>query len=220
MMRWLNKLGPETRSLKDIHRHFLQMLEDGRHIFDAATNSLLGGTDPEVIGEDLYETDRRINETEQKIRRQIVVHGSIHGAATFPVLLVMMSLVKDAERVGDYCKNLYHLARYRPAMGTEEQRQELIEYKDRISKMIVRAQGLFAKQDQEKARAFLREVQELEDTFQGAIGDALEIVGENAAGRVLTYRYLKRLLSHIGNIVSSIVLPLDKLDAFDEPTGL
>ena len=76
------------------------------------------------------------------------------------------------------------------------------------------------KQDQEKAREFLQEVQELEDTFQGLIEEGLEVVGENAAGRVLAYRYLKRLLSHLGNIISSIVLPLDKLDAFDEPRSV
>ena len=67
-MHWLQKLGPESRNLKEINAHFQQMLEDGRHIFDAAANALLGGTDPEVIREDLFTTDQRINHTEQAIR--------------------------------------------------------------------------------------------------------------------------------------------------------
>ena len=103
-MNWLQRLGPEAQSLNEINVKFLEMLTDGRHIFVAAANALLGGTAPQVIRADLFETDRRINRTEQEIRRQIVVHGSIHGAATFPSLLVMMSLVKDAERIGDYAK--------------------------------------------------------------------------------------------------------------------
>ena len=53
----------EGSGFDDILREFSKMLEDGRHIFDAASNALLGGTDPETIREDLFRTDRRINET-------------------------------------------------------------------------------------------------------------------------------------------------------------
>ncbi len=217
MLRWLTTLGPESRSLQEIHRHFLQMLQDGRHVFDAAANALLGGTDPNVVRDDLYRTDERINRMEQQIRRDIVVHGSIHGAATFPALLMMMSLVKDAERIGDFGKNIFSLAAQRPPLGTEEQRAELIEYKNRISKMIVRAHGLFVKQSEEGAKVFLQEASELEELFESKINEGLAVVGENAAGRTLACRYYKRVISHLGNIISSIVLPLDKLDAFDEP---
>jgi len=138
-MRWLQRLGPEAQSLNEIHSKFLQMLADGRHIFDAASNALLGGTSPEVIRSDLFETDRRINYTEQEIRRKIVVHGSIHGAVTFPALLVMMSLVKDAERIGDYAKNIFDLTRVGIDLTAGPREGSLIELKDKISKLIVRA---------------------------------------------------------------------------------
>ena len=217
MMRWLHRLGPESRSLKEIHLRFLQMLEDGRHIFDAAANALLGGTDPEVIRKDLFKTDRRINRTEQEIRREIVVHGSIHGAATFPALLVMMSLVKDAERVGDYCKNLFDLAVNGSDIGTDEQRAELIRLKDRISKLIVRGHAIYRAQDEEGAEALMMDVKEIEDLCDTCVDQGLALTGSNAATRVLTYRYFKRVVSHLGNIASSVVVPLDKLDYFDEP---
>ena len=125
MLRWLQRVGPESAGLTKIHVQFLQMLEDGRHIFDAAANCVLGRGDPEVIRADLYRTDLRINATEQRIRREIVVHGSIHGSATFPAMLIMMSLVKDAERIGDYAKNLFELADLRPHLGTDEQRKAI-----------------------------------------------------------------------------------------------
>lgn len=219
MMRWLQRLGPESRSLNELHTQFLQMMLDGRHVFDAAANALLGGTNPEVIREDLFATDRRINKTEQAIRREIVVHGSIFGAATFPALLVMMSLVKDAERIGDYGKNIYDLAATSPPLGDEAQRSSLIELKDRVSKLIVRAHGLFEAQSDEGAREFLAEVQTLEDECDAAVDEGLHIEGENAAARVLAHRYFKRVISHTGNIVTSLVVPLDKLDYFDEPRG-
>lgn len=43
---------------------------------------------------------------ERAIRKQIVERMSLDKGATVPASLVLMSVVKDAERVGDYCKNL------------------------------------------------------------------------------------------------------------------
>ena len=45
MFKWLQRPSPED-SLQDLNRHFLEMLEDGRHVFDAAANVVLGGGDP------------------------------------------------------------------------------------------------------------------------------------------------------------------------------
>ncbi len=217
MMRWLQSLGPESRSLNEIHSQFLEMMVDGRHVFDAAANALLGGTAPEVIRDDLFATDRRINRTEQAIRREIVVHGSIYGAATFPALLVMMRLVKDAERIGDYAKNLYGLAAARPPLGGDAERKAMIDLKDRVSKLIVRAHGLFESQNDSDARAFLEEVHQIEGECDAQVDLGLHARKDNASARVLAHRYFKRVTSHTGNIVSSLVVPLDKLDYFDEP---
>ena len=217
MMRWLQSLGPESRSLNEIHSQFLQMIQDGRHVFDAAANALLGGTDPEVIREDLFSTDRRINKTEQAIRREIVVHGSLFGAGTFPSLLIMMSLVKDAERVGDYGKNLFDLAVVSPTLGDEAHLAAMIVLKDRISKLIVRAHAIYKSQDTEDAKQFLGEVKGIEDVCDSIVSDGLVSSTQNAAASVLAHRYFKRVASHTGNIISSLVVPLDKLDYFDEP---
>lgn len=215
MLRWLQNLGPENVGLEDIHRQFLQMLDDGRHIFDAAANVLLGGGDPDVVREDLYRTDRRINLTEQKVRREIVVHGTIHGAVTFPALLVMMSLVKDAERIGDYAKNIFDLAKLGGVeLGDEGQLAELVVLKDRISKMLVRARGLFELQDESAATVFLEEADELQKQCDAAVNARLVTRGRNEAGAVLLQRYFKRVLGHVGNIVTSIVMPVDKLDYY------
>ena len=72
MFAWLKSFGHQDEGLEQIQSEFLQMLEDGRHIFDASSNTLLGGTNPSVIHDDLFDTDKRINKTEQLIRRQMV----------------------------------------------------------------------------------------------------------------------------------------------------
>jgi hypothetical protein len=63
MANWLTRTSDS--GFAEIQQLFGQMLEDGRHIFDAAANALVGGTDPEAIRADLFDTDHRINGTEQ-----------------------------------------------------------------------------------------------------------------------------------------------------------
>lgn len=217
MLHWLQNLGGGESGLEEIDRHFLEMLQDGRHIFDAASNALLSGGDPEVIREDLFRTDARINQTEQRIRREIVVHGSVHGTTRLPLLLAMMSLVKDAERIGDYAKNLFDLAVRRPELDPADVR-ELTELKDSVSKLLVRAIGIFRQQEMATAEEFLHDVDELQDRCDQRVEACLEGTGRNRAAEALAYRYLKRVASHVGNVVTSVVMPVDKLDFYpDKP---
>jgi phosphate uptake regulator len=215
MANWLSNKG-ESAGFADIQRGFHQMLEDGRHIFDAAANALLGGTDPEVIRNDLFQTDEHINQTEQEIRRRIVVHGTTHGAQTFPSLLVVMSLAKDAERIGDYAKNIFDLAALKPNLGGDESKKKLIELKDRVSALLRQARALYESEDVEGARVFLAESDRIQDICDGNLKTALESESNDVA-LALTSRYFKRVTSHAANVVTSLVMPLDKLDFFDEP---
>jgi len=214
---WLKQGSPD--GLDVIARKFQQMLEDGRHVFDLAANGLLAGGDPEAFREDLFSTDRRINQTEIEIRRRLVVHGSVHGKTHLPELLVMMSLVKDAERIGDYAKNIYDLAALGQGVVPAGERQALIRSKDTVSKLLVRARNIYAEQDQPGAVGFLKDSAVAEDACDEAVTRLLRAAGENMAGTVLAYRYFKRVASHAGNIVTSLVVPVDKLDYFDEPKG-
>ena len=217
-MNWLSSTGDAT-GYAEIQRRFCQMLEDGRHIFDAAANALIGGTDPEVIRADLFDTDQRINQAEQQIRRQIVVHGTVHGAQSFPALLAMMSLAKDAERIGDYAKNLFDLAVLKPDLGGDEERRRLVELKDEISRILGKTRDVFEAQSTDDARAVLEECDRVQDACDANMVQALQS-RDNATGWALASRYFKRVASHAANVATSLVMPLDKLDFFDEPRGM
>lgn len=200
----------------ELQRLFAEMLEDGRHAFDAAANALVGGTDPEAIRDDLFATDRRINRTEQELRRRLVVHGAVHGVTHFPHLLVLMSLGKDAERIGDYAKNLFDLAKARPWLGEDAERRELVALKDKVSRALVRTRALYEREDVDAARSFLGECHGLEDECDARIEAAIRLPSRNAAGLALACRYFKRVVSHASNVITSLVMPLDKLDFYDE----
>ena len=145
-----------------------------------------------------------------------MVHGSVHGASTFPALLVLMSLAKDAERIGDYAKNIFEIACSGAVLGDDEAVRALVTMKDRISKFMVRAQNCFESKDVDQSRELLKEIDAFQKMCDQVVGELMRVTGRNEAPRLLTVRYFKRVVSHVGNIVSSIVMPLDKLDFFPE----
>lgn len=203
-----------TKGLDKMRAEFGQMLDAGRHIFNAAANAFLGGTDPEVIRQDLFDTDKRINNAEQQIRREIVVHASVHGAHVFPACLVLMSVVKDAERVGDYAKNIFDLAALTPARPSGEHREDMVQLKDRISELMADCREVFDTQDKEAAVQLIAESQKIEDHCDAQVAKLIQAGHKTdlAVSYALAYRYFKRIMSHVLNVATSVVQSVDKID--------
>ena len=214
MFKWFSKSSQSMSGLEKMRAEFGQMLDAGRHVFDAAANAFLGGTDVEVIREDLFETDKRINHAEQRIRREIVVHATVHGPSSFPQCLVLMSVVKDAERVGDYSKNIFDLAELSPKQPAGKFRDDLVKQKDRISKLMAACREVFDKQDDQAAENLIAEAEAIEDHCDAQISKLVtdSKTRELSATYALAYRYFKRVTSHSFNVLTSIVQPLDKID--------
>ncbi len=217
MFNWFSSGTTGASSLKEMRAEFGQMLDEGRHMYDAAANAFLGGTDLEVIRDDLFDTDKRINAAEQRIRRQIVVHATVHGTPSFPACLVLMSVVKDAERVGDYAKNIFDLAELSPKLPPGKYRDDLVKLKDRISELMARCRETFDKQDTETAQKIIGRLEEAEDHCDKQISQLLttDQGTELSATYALSYRYFKRVASHVFNVLTSIVQPIDKIDFSD-----
>ena len=215
MFDWFtSKVGTGSAGLERMWTEFGQMLDAGRHVFDTAANALLGGTDVEVIRKDLFKTDKRINRAERKIRREIVVHASVHGATEFPACLVLMSIVKDAERVGDYGKNLFDLAEIAPRPPEGEHRDCLVRLKDRISQMMATCREIFDSNDKQAATELIVEAKNIEDFCDEKVRTLVRgtTPDQMAPAYVLAYRYFKRVTSHVRNVASSVVQPVHKLD--------
>ena len=79
----------------------------------------------------------------------------------------------------------------------------------------MRTAHIFFSQNEASAREFLKEADRIEDACDGMLVKTLT-EGPTLAGVALTARYFKRVASHAANIVTSIVMPLDKLDFFGE----
>ena len=215
MFEWLSALRSKPSGLDEIMQYFEQMLEDGRHVFDAATNSLLGGTEPAIIKDDLWATDKRINANERRIRRRLITHAAVHGRTEFPVCLALMSIVKDAERIGDYSKNIFDLSNMSASI-LDSSKEDLVKLKDSTSRLLAKSRNVYETQDSEGARAFISECEELQAYCETKLRELCLVTEDNGAATALTYRFIKRVLAHSMNIITSVVMPLDRLDYYDE----
>ncbi len=206
-------------NLEHVQALLLGMLANDRHSFDLATSALLAGADPTVVGPELRATDRKVNEDERAIRRELIVHASVHGTVHVPAILVYMSIVKDAERIGDYAKNIYDLAADRRDFVDAPDAEELRDFATQVSRMITEAAGAFGNDNLEATRTIIAAGDALQDTFDAHI-TALVTSSDppkGAVARALLFRYLKRTVSHLMNLLSAVVMPVDQLDYFDEP---
>ena len=208
---------PEEGGLEHIDAQVQRMINDARHTFDLAMNALTGGP-VATVADEVRRTDRQINTTEMEIRRELVVHASVHGGVDTPEVLVFMHMVKDLERIGDYNKNIFDLADEGVSLAEAPDLGRLLGYRDELSSRIALMGELLTTRDEDGARAYITRGDELRREFDDRINELVHSteMAVVAVPRALLYRFLKRVTAHSLNVVSAVVMPVDRLDYFDE----
>jgi phosphate uptake regulator len=208
----------DNERLERIELKIQQMLEHDRHEFDLAMSALMGDTAAASVNDELRATDRMVNELEREIRRELLVHASVFGGIETPAVLVYMSIVKDIERIGDYAKNLVDLALDGANFSELPDSTEWRGLQTDISQYIADTTEAFRTREPQSSRQLLSRGDRLLDGFDDAVSAMVR--GDDTApqpvARALAHRYLKRVVAHLMNLLSAVVMPLDRLDYFDE----
>lgn len=206
--------------MKQMLSEMEEMLADARGMYELVADVLVGKEKMEKATHDrIYEKDRRVNHVQRKIRKQLVEHLIVSPGADVPTCLILMSIIKDAERVGDLCKNLLEVAETvggeLTAEGHGGSLRALIDETRGLFEPTVRA---FADSDKEVGRTALESARGVakacDETIDALLKDDLPT--RDAVVFALLSRYLKRISLHLSNIASSVVMPLHRLDYFDE----
>lgn len=159
--------------------------------------------------------DIEINKHERHIRRLLAEHLSINPRMDVPGCLALMSLVKDAERMGDYAKNILDLAE--ELGGSQKDFKyfgELTSIKLKIAGNLPKLKRAYVESDGELASAILATYAPIKAECKQLLGKLLheDLPSREAVATALVGRYLARVGSHLGNIASGIIYPLDKID--------
>ena len=116
---------------------FNSILDAAEILFDQATDVLLGKIDAGSAA-DLCSQDNRINDLERSIRSKIVEYLTFEPEGDRPAALVLFSVVKDAERLGDFCKDIMDLT---PSFPKDK---SLGAYKEPFLQMETQLEDMFA----------------------------------------------------------------------------
>ncbi len=210
------KTGHST--IETVESTLAQMLLDGREVFDTAVDALFGGGKSKETKREVKSTDHEINVAQQDVRRDLMVHASVQETVDLPLVLAYMSTVKDAERIGDYAKNVYDLVRYGADFDNAPDRDELFAYSARVSHLIGEAAEAFAAKDTERAQQLINKADGFLDDYDTQVKASFSWEGapSDAVSRALYFRFLKRITAHVMNFLTSLVMPVDRLDYYDE----
>ena len=194
-----------------------EMLEIDREMFNASIKSLRE-SDTAEIPIDIYAMDKKINEFERDVRRKVMTHLVVSGSEDLGSGLILVSVVIDIERIGDYTKNIYDLAVQHPEKLTAGSFEESLSNMEVSTKdFLNKAIDTFKSQNIDEARKLMVEyktdISAASNDIVNAIisGSNTEFSSDKSASLCLYVRYLKRIAAHSRNLISSIVNPFERI---------
>lgn len=198
---------------------FKDMLTDTESMFRAVTDKLVRGEDPGGLKGKVYDLDEKVNQIERDIRKRIVEHLTLQPSVDVSACLVLMSVVKDAERLGDYCKNLFEVSQFLEKPIAKDTYEGLFDNLDaEILELFKQTREAFIESNEAQATlAWTKETKIVKscDAIVKQLATCSLSVNE-AVCYTLMARYYKRLAAHLTNIATSVILPISDLDYFDE----
>ncbi len=214
----LKKLfGSEPRSslLRDAFGEITAMLKQGGQMLDLALAALL---ENQPLEADLEEMDDRVDEGERRVRRYVLEHLSVDPRRDLVASLILVSMVQDAERIGDFARGLAELLELTERPRGGHWAEKLRALADRVRPLFELTDRAFSEDDAELARRVGSAHVELKETLQAYVREvaASDLPRDLAILYALAARILRRISAHLSNIASTVVQPYDRIRHGDE----
>ncbi|MCP4655218.1 MAG: hypothetical protein GY856_07345 [bacterium] len=204
-------LSGESR-IRSAYDETFHMMASVATLFKEASALLLDGQPPSL---DIHKEDKRINEMEQSIRREILEHLSTRSETEVSASLILSAVVGYVERVGDYAKNIEELAvLYGRPLRECDVAADLVEVTDQICEYMEWAQRAFAEENKELALQVIKrhkKNQQICDRHVEAMFASKGAVKDDALVSALYARYLKRVSAGLKNVCTSVTAPFDHI---------
>ena len=167
----------------------------------------------------LYQRDVQVNMLERSIRKRLVVHLTVHETrCDVSYALLLMTLVKDLERIGDYCKNLSEVVDLQPEpLPDGEIVRELRDIRKGVEDAFHALSQILSTSDRDQALHFIQRGREIAHRCDALITTISHSEHDaTTTALVLGTRHYKRIGGHVLNLLTSSVMPLHKVDYYDE----
>ena len=205
----------QSTLLETAFRDVSTMLGQAARMLDHSLANLLDNRPLEV---DLEDMDDVVDDGERMVRRTILEHLSVNPQQDLVASLILVSMVQDAERIGDFARGLAEVAELTAKPREGRWADDLRAVADRVRPMFEICERAFREDDPDEARRVIGTHAEVKPelihyTSEIARSDLdadLAIVYSSAA------RILRRISAHLSNIASTVVQPYDRIRHGDE----
>lgn len=203
--------------LDEAFSEFREMLIAAQWMFGEANDVLRGDKNGDDVREPIYSKDQEINTLLRSLRGNILTHLSVNPVADIHGCLALMSIAKDAERIGDYCKNVFEVGQYyedeykydRYHDPLEDVRSQVTELFEHVILAFVESSTKQAKSAIKAADKIRGECDAIEETL---LRDRRTVETHAAVAYSLLGRHYKRVASHLANIATAVFGRIEDLD--------
>jgi phosphate uptake regulator len=207
--------GKPSILLEAAFRDITTMLQQSSRMLDHALAVLLDNEELEV---DLDKLDDVVDEGERMVRRSVLEHLTVNPSQDLVASLILVSMVQDAERTGDFARGLAEVASLAKSPREGPFADELRALAERIRPLFEICEQAFRQDDTELASQVVLAHLEIKADlmrFTRKIADS-----DLSADMALVYgsaaRILRRIGAHLSNIASTVVQPYDRIRHGDE----
>ncbi|MCH8171143.1 MAG: PhoU domain-containing protein [Bacteroidetes bacterium] len=190
---------------------------DLTHTMFLQSREVLREKDQKLSDISINDEDLEINKYQKEVRKNVFEHLLLAGTDELASGLVLVSIVIDLERIGDYTKNIVEIATEHTAMlklGMYD--KELVTLENDVIEYFSQASNCFKNSDEVLGRKLLSEYSSVSRKCDELImsllrGEDGTISVSSAVALTLYIRSLKRIYSHLRNIVTSVVNPFHRI---------
>ena len=191
------------------------MLQQAGRMLDHSLAVLLDNRELEV---DLEGMDDVIDEAERMVRRSILEHMTVSPRQDLVASLILASVVQEAERIGDFARGLTEIAALAKGPRSGPFADKLRTHALRVRSLFEQCEEAFREDDSVMARAIMVSHRELKAELTRYLHEIAD--SDLTADMALVYgssaTMLRRISSHLSNIVSTVVQPFDRIRHDDE----
>jgi phosphate uptake regulator len=216
MLKELLVIFQKHSKLDQAYKRSFEMLDITREMFLGAKQSLRT-SDSSKFDKKIFEQDKEINRYEREVRRDVFQHLTISGTEDLYSGLLLISIIIDIERLGDYTKNIFELALNHPAkLKGGKFKEDLKKVEDAVEDSFTRVRKVFETADAVDAEELIKEYLWVNKLCDQRVIDYMKeadsrISSGDAVSLAMYFRYLKRINSHLRNIATSVCNPFDRI---------
>jgi len=167
---------------------------------------------------DLEDMDDNVDEAERRVRRTILQHLAVNPKQDLVASLVLVSMVQDAERIGDFARGLVELVKLARSPREGPFADELGAIANRLRPLFGVCERAFRLADVKEARRVIvahRELRKELKAYRNRVA-ASDLSADMAVVYSSAAQILRRIGAHLANIASTVVQPYDRIRHHDD----